>query len=498
MLEEPEERTIETAVNDFYKLKEEYEQENHKIKKKIIDNPTLSWKEKRNEYQKLKPKCINCKRPGGTLFFCKYHQDEKELTEFRQLKAICGVTIEPCNLNITINVGSYVYYTDALKNFDKEIAEIKKNIIEHKNNLIFGYIKEHEAVQSFNDLKTLLSDYIRYSTVYLDDFLDITENRKQKLNLEQDIEQSYIFINQIKKSILDFNETTNTQFVRDIIHIYDTNLKPLLKKIISSKYKVNFVWYDNKTYHLIQQKNSIQQLEVNQGDEKIISYNVGFSHVENNKRKKERTSQDSSPQDSPSPPPPSPEDSSSSPPSTEDSSSPQESKGGSQKSENLMSLNILQHKKNKLLSLEPSTKEIPSFEVLEYTLNPDGTINWKNYEYEKVWNTFNENLQNALINDKEWLNEFIKSCLHNQQLGEPCKFVSPSNLIVPPQIIYLQNGSYLYDFGNESYNNYFNSLDKTEKDKLLKLYTINDGVKKYDILEETLANELSKIYGLSA
>ena len=61
-------------INEFYKLKNKYENVNHKNKTKIINNPTLSWKERQTEFKKLKPKCINCKRPGGTAFITKLNK----------------------------------------------------------------------------------------------------------------------------------------------------------------------------------------------------------------------------------------------------------------------------------------------------------------------------------------------------------------------------------------------------------------------------------------
>ena len=40
------------SLNEFYKLKNNYEIEIEKEKRKIIKNPELSWKEKRREYNK--------------------------------------------------------------------------------------------------------------------------------------------------------------------------------------------------------------------------------------------------------------------------------------------------------------------------------------------------------------------------------------------------------------------------------------------------------------
>ena len=44
------EETFTNALNDYYKLKTTYEQENDKIKKKIMNNTSFSLKEKRSEY----------------------------------------------------------------------------------------------------------------------------------------------------------------------------------------------------------------------------------------------------------------------------------------------------------------------------------------------------------------------------------------------------------------------------------------------------------------
>ena len=48
--------SVEEAINNFYKEKSKYESLLEKDKKSIIKNNDLSWKEKRVEYKKLKPK----------------------------------------------------------------------------------------------------------------------------------------------------------------------------------------------------------------------------------------------------------------------------------------------------------------------------------------------------------------------------------------------------------------------------------------------------------
>ena len=110
----------ESALNEYFKLKNTYEVEIMKNKKKIMNNSTLSNKEKRQEYLKLKPKCINCKRPGGTIFSVKLFSDESKnrKTDYREFRSRCGIISNPCNLNITIQTGLYNFLPDVIKQYE--------------------------------------------------------------------------------------------------------------------------------------------------------------------------------------------------------------------------------------------------------------------------------------------------------------------------------------------------------------------------------------------
>jgi hypothetical protein len=131
--------SVNDAFNEYYKLKNKYDSDYNKDKQKIIKNKTMSWKEKRNEFKQLKPKCINCKRPVGTIFSIKKSGDPKN--DFRELKAICGSLTEPCTLNININAGVTYNILDHIKELEKDVENYKNEIIEYKNKLLFGYIQ---------------------------------------------------------------------------------------------------------------------------------------------------------------------------------------------------------------------------------------------------------------------------------------------------------------------------------------------------------------------
>ena len=58
------------GLDKYYELKDQYETSISNEKKKIMGIPNLSWKEKRLKYSELRPKCINCGRPVGSIFTC--------------------------------------------------------------------------------------------------------------------------------------------------------------------------------------------------------------------------------------------------------------------------------------------------------------------------------------------------------------------------------------------------------------------------------------------
>jgi len=119
---------VKESLNEYFKLKQKYESVIAANKKKIINNSTLSNREKRIEYMKLKPKCINCKRPGGTIFKINLFSEDHNNESYREYNATCGIIADPCGLKIKIQYGKTDLLTDILKNIEDEIKEIKDKI----------------------------------------------------------------------------------------------------------------------------------------------------------------------------------------------------------------------------------------------------------------------------------------------------------------------------------------------------------------------------------
>jgi hypothetical protein len=169
---------------------------------------------------------------------------------------------------------------------EKDIRDDKIEIITNKNKLIFNYLNSEEAVEIFDKIKESIQDSSDILAFYLEEYLQMVDNKKKTDELLNDIEKSYIMINDMKEIIKKYEETTNNQkWIQDIVSIYVNQLTPLLKEIQNKKYSKNEVEYNEKsnTFHLIQEKTTIQDLSVRHSKAEIIHFDLG---VKKNKRDK--------------------------------------------------------------------------------------------------------------------------------------------------------------------------------------------------------------------
>ena len=221
------------ALDQYYKLKTNYETNADKDKLKIINDTSKSWKEKRMEFKKLKPKCINCRRPVGTRFTRTFDSEDQSVI----LKAICGSLSEPCNLHIELKSTRVELYPELIRGLEKDIREDKLEIINNKNKLIFSYINSGEAVDLFDKIKESIQDNSDILAFYLEEYLQIVDNTRKNDELREEIEKSYVMINDMKEIIQKYEQMGhNPQWIQDIVTIYVNQLTPLLKEIQQKKY----------------------------------------------------------------------------------------------------------------------------------------------------------------------------------------------------------------------------------------------------------------------
>jgi hypothetical protein len=437
---------VKESLNEYFKLKQKYESEIAANKKKIINNPTLSNREKRSEFMKLKPKCINCKRPGGSIFKILFNPEDSNFESYREYNATCGIISNPCNLKITIRCGKTESITDILKNMEDEIKETKNLIIDDKNKLLFGYLNTEEALEKFDQSKDWVSLYTSLYEDYLTKYNTIVDNEDKKRELEEAITNSYILINQIKECIKKSDETGNKSFITDAIQIYDTTLVPTLSTIRNLKYNESFVWHNEytNTCNLIQNKYSISNMLFSSFQSSVINFDIGYD------AKKSKMIIEST-----------------------------------ESGENLEE--ISQPK-----TQPKPTGELPPDEPI-YGKGKDG-IAWNIPEYNNLWDVLPIKFKNVLRPENEWMKDFMYKCVNDRKKGKGCEVIAPKNLIIPPNK--LENGK--YDFGVQIYSDLFNTkLDPSTQNTYLTLFNEKDGVKNYDMLIHAMNNLVAKETGFN-
>jgi hypothetical protein len=430
---------VKEALNEYFKLKLKYNTIIEKSKKKILNDPTLSNKEKRYAYLQLKPKCINCTRPGGTIFKTIYSPESDKDEAYREYRASCGIIADPCNLDIKIQMGKVELLPNLLNSLQKEISDLKNKIIDDKNKLLFGYLTTEEALQNFDEVKENISFYSSLYEEYLKNYNLLVDNDDITEELNESITNSYIQINEIKECIKKRNETNNLQYSRDAVNIYNEVLIPLFQKIRALKYNENMVWRneDTNTCNLLQNKYSIQNLSYSSFTDKIISYNVG---LEVGKKKKPQLIIESS-----------------------SDSMPETFKSG----------------------------EIPQDEPIYI----NGGISWKIPEYNNLWNSLSTKFKDILMTNNQWMKDFMFNCVNAKSKKIACTFTSPPDLKIPPNI--LPNGE--VDFGVKIYNDEYKKLSKTLQQTYMTLYATNKetGVKTYDLMINAMNDIVAKEVGFN-
>lgn len=237
------------AVNLFYTLKGQYEEQIQDLRRGIANKPNLSNKEKRDEFKKLKPKCVNCKRKVGTVFEVKYDKS----TDGRRAKALCGDRVDPCPLDIEINLGKISTIGIDLQESQDEMNELKRKIVVIKNDLLFGYVTTEKAVEEFEKVKMDLSQTTEMYEILLISYLAVYDSPEKKENIKKLELDIYNDIKLIKTYISDFNREKNIQFVNDAVTLMVSQITPKIVDLRHLKYPVMYVEpIDKKQCKLIQ------------------------------------------------------------------------------------------------------------------------------------------------------------------------------------------------------------------------------------------------------
>lgn len=244
------------AIVNYYELKKNYEIKIVDYKKKLIRNEELTKREKRNLFKQFKPKCINCKKPGGTLF----------TSSNRVLKAVCN-SDQHCSLDIEINLGNYANIINLDENYTKNIDDSKVKIIMTKLDFLFGYITdENVALDEFNKLKKKIGQQSEAQLLIQKRYNDVVHNLKKEEIIDEAVVRLYEEIYELKDIYKLYENDPKASYIVDMVEKYIKEIQPLADKIRNMKYvksSVEMKFFDNKDpiAVLIEKEYTYNQLE---------------------------------------------------------------------------------------------------------------------------------------------------------------------------------------------------------------------------------------------
>jgi len=261
------------ALNTYYSLKSEYEDNVDKLKKKIMANKTLSSKEKNKEYRKMKPKCINCNRPVGTIFDIRFQKE----VESRIAKAMCGDRTNPCALNIELNLGMVMNIEDELHDSETKIRDIRREIIKDKNDLLFGYVSAPDAIAKFDKIKEKMADANASYEIILNTYMSIVDNKPVKEKINKLLLGTYADIQSSHELVNKYEREQNVDFINDLVTMYITQMTPKLVELRRLLYPYCAVDKNDKECVLIQRTMEMEQMELDMATNPrgVIHFDVG-------------------------------------------------------------------------------------------------------------------------------------------------------------------------------------------------------------------------------
>lgn len=214
-------------VLHYYELKQKYQEDVNKKKDKIKKTKGLSVIEKKAKFKKLIMKCVQCDKPGGTIF------DERNGI----LKAVCG-SKTPCDLNINIKRRLYDNMREVEQKNLKKSEGLKMRIIMTKLDYLFGLnSSKEEIVDKFNTLKNELAQLSESQLIIQKKYGDImTGVHREPLLADANLE----LINQIAEMKNIYEEyllDPSTGYLETMVEKYLTILKPLTEKIRNMNYE---------------------------------------------------------------------------------------------------------------------------------------------------------------------------------------------------------------------------------------------------------------------
>jgi transcription elongation factor Elf1 len=254
------------CIHTFYELKRLYEERVRKIKRDIFKS-SKSKKEAKMKMALLKPKCLYCERPVGSVF----------KIEKRTFTARCGDSSHPCAFHIELFGGEYSRVSEMLDKYRETVELIKQEIIVDKLDVLYRFITERDGVNLFKDNL----DFFTNQSVHMANIKKEYEELYFSEEIDEKVKQKNAKIlsiqDRISELIQEYKNTENPEIIRDAMTLYDRELVPEINNLQLIRWQTREIIQDEKTgvFELFQRNWRLGQVEYTFGEyPRVVHFKV--------------------------------------------------------------------------------------------------------------------------------------------------------------------------------------------------------------------------------
>ncbi len=419
------------AFDKYYELKSEYDMSKKKGISQIMKMPKLSRQERIKRARQFVPKCVNCKRNGGTHF---------ERKRDAVLVAYCGVATTPCNLRIEIRLGDNADQMETIQYFENEAQKIKDDIVKLKLDTLFNYVSEDVSVKTFTELSNKLNDPIiaKQLTEYKQFFEQQQYNPEKNHLIKETMDGVYNKMADVRRIMIEYRKYgSNPSLMGDIGELLveiDTDIK-MIRRL---KYPIMEMVAGEKNEQLLKQKMYEMTSFI---EPEVVAFQYGNKNVQ-----------------------------------AEDEAEAEQIQAELDsvfQASSDESVDYIQESPEYMGSPVGYIQESP--EMAPYIVVGD-SIEWNNPKYKSAWSNIPHYYRLKLMADPDWMRETLDSMVLSNESAlpdirkptkrieiRPDNVVLPADLQIPPSIT--STGE--MDFGNARINGLVNQFDEDQKRILL-------------------------------
>jgi predicted nuclease with TOPRIM domain len=176
--------------------------------------------------REVRPSCIYCKRPVGTIFS----------TTDAKYTAICGDTSKPCALDIKIFNGDNFNMLQLLSIYQEDVVDAKDSIIRQKLDTIFHFVNDATSVKLFKETLEKYNETSKMYTDLLTAYQELYENPVKKEQLARKQQELYRVQEQLNVLKQEYSKTGEKEILATLIQTYKEDLLPIVQNIRLLKY----------------------------------------------------------------------------------------------------------------------------------------------------------------------------------------------------------------------------------------------------------------------